>query len=697
MTSEAEADIASDAAAEPDELHHLLRRQLRRLDIGDDAPDEAQWCEMLQRVDRTYRDSDRGQQLLERAIDISSREMGDLHHALQQSSESELAVERTRLQLVFESVTSGLVVFDRTGRVAAVNPEAIRLLGVRSTLVDRQLESCLLSVGGDGEVTPLVGAGELARASTEKRWSRPDARLLSAAGRAHLLAHGPSPWTKEHLVAADVVVVPFADDESNAGQPGQHTGGLVVLHDNAERELARERLAWQATHDSLTSLPNRDLVADRIEASLQQARVSGRWPSLLFLDLDRFKHVNDAYGHAVGDRLLATVAARLLTCVRSGDVVGRLSGDEFVILAEDHGDGHSAEALAERIRRTVAEPFEVSGEHTFVSASIGVAQSGAMDNSAELLMHHADLAMYRAKERGRNCVEVVDDLFRAHAAEHALLERELRAAIARRELGVAYQPLRRSDTNELVGFEALARWVHPVLGDVRPDRFVPVAEQTGLIQALGDRMLDVACRDVATWNRDRRQLGLPPIVVHVNISGRELQSPNLLGRVREAMRRHDALSHWVVLEMTETMLLDDPIRSLERLRELKVAGIRVAIDDFGTGYSSLSYLRRYPVHMIKIDREFISDLASSKQDQSIVQAMVDLAHGLDYAVLAEGVETAAELDVLRRLGCEMVQGYFLGMPMPSAEALLMAVSCRTETPDRVPSAWDETERLQPLP
>lgn len=676
--------------ADPDDLHHLLRRQLKRLEIGTDPPTGQQWDALLQRVDRAYRDSDRGKQLLERAIDISSREMGELNHALQQSSEIELAGERTRMQLVFESVTSGLVVFDRTGRIAAVNPEAMRLLGARSTLVDRQLESCLLAVAGDGELTPLVGPVEMEHAMTEHQWKRSDAKLLSALGRAHLLHHGPSPWTKDLVVSADVVVVPFADDDQNLG-------GLVVLHDNAERELARERLAWQASHDPLTSLPNRALITERIEASLLQARVTGRWPALLFLDLDRFKHVNDAYGHIVGDRLLSTVAARLLTCLRSDDVVARLSGDEFVVLAEQNSAGQTVEALAERIRRTIAEPFEVAGEHTYVSVSIGVAQSGPMDSTAELLMHHADLAMYRAKDRGRNCVEVVDDVFRVHAAERALLERELRAAVARRELGVAYQPLRRSDTNELVGFEALARWVHPVLGDVRPDRFVPVAEQTGLIQALGDRMLDLACRDVATWNRQRRQGGLPPIVVHVNISGRELQSSNLLSRVREAMRRHDVLSHWVVLEMTETMLLDDPTRALERLRELKAAGIRVAIDDFGTGYSSLSYLRRYPVHMIKIDREFISDLASSKQDQSIVQAMVDLAHGLDHSVLAEGVETAAELDVLRRIGCEMVQGYFLGVPMPSADALVLAVSSRTGSPDQAQSTWDETERLQPQP
>ena len=345
----------------------------------------------------------------------------------------------------------------------------------------------------------------------------------------------------------------------------------------------------------------------------------------------------------------------------------------------------------------MAEPFDLAGEQTIVTASIGIAHAGPMYQSAEALLHDADLAMYRAKDRGRNCADVADEQLRVHAAERVLLERGLRSAIARREIGVAYQPVQNTVTGELVGFEALARWVHPVLGDVRPYRFVPVAEETGLIQALGDRMLDLACRDVATWNRERKAVGLSPIVVHVNVSGRELQSPQLLHRVRDAMRQHAVLPNWIMLEVTETMLLDDPVVALERLRELKRAGIRVAIDDFGTGYSSLAYLRRYPVHMVKIDREFIAELASSKQDQSIVKAMIDLAHGLDHEVLAEGVETGAELDVLREMGCGLVQGYLLGMPMPSEDALLLATSSRTRTPDQEPSASDETARLQPQP
>ena len=433
-------------------------------------------------------------------------------------------------------------------------------------------------------------------------------------------------------------------------------------------------------------MPNRALVTERIEVALVQARRSNAWPSLLFLDLDRFKHVNDSFGHAAGDRLLSKAAERLLGCVRSIDTVARLGGDEFVILVESAGDTSLVRSLAERILHAIAEPFELSGEQTFVSGSIGIAHSGPIYNSADSLLHDADLAMYRAKDRGRNCFDVADDRLRVNAAERVLLERGLRSAIARRELGAAYQPVRRTDTDELVGFEALARWVHPVLGDVRPDRFVPVAEETGLIQALGDRMLDLACRDVATWNRDRSALGLDPLVVHVNISGRDLQSPNLLERVREPLRRHGVPAHWLVLEVTESMLLDDPDKALDRMRELKRAGIRVAIDNFGTGYSSLAYLRRYPVHMVKIDREFVSEIASSTQNQCIVKAMIDLARGLDYEVIAEGVETSAELEVLRSLGCAMVQGYFIGRPLPPEDAMLLAISSRTGSPDQVLSA-----------
>ncbi|MCB0999093.1 MAG: EAL domain-containing protein [Acidimicrobiales bacterium] len=587
--------------------------------------------------------------------------------------------------VLFGSVPSALVTIERSGRIGRVNPSAERLFGPAASLVGRHLADALMMVGRDGTPRPLLPAAELDDVLLDGGWSRTDVHLLGAAGRL-LLADGGVVGPAE-LVTADVTLVPFHDHEVCVG-------ALVTIIDHAEREAAREQLAWQASHDPLTGLANRALVTERIDLALVGARRSGAWPSVLFCDLDRFKHINDSFGHGAGDQLLTVAAARLQRCVRSIDTVARLGGDEFVILCESAGDTDLARGIAERILESMMDPFEVHDEQTHVSVSIGIAHAGPQHTSADALLHEADLAMYRAKDRGRNCVEVADEGLRLSAAERVLLERGLRSAIARRELSVAYQPLKRTDRDELVGFEALARWVHPVLGDVRPNRFVPVAEETGLIQALGDRMLDLACRDVGVWNRERLAQGREPLTVHVNVSGRDLQSPHLLARVRDALRRHDVPPHWLVLEVTETMLLDDPEKALDRLRELKLAGVRVAIDDFGTGYSSLAYLRRYPVHMVKIDREFVAEIASSTQDQCIVRAMVDLATGLDYEVLAEGVETGAELEVLRSLGCHLVQGFLVGRPMPADDAHELAiravggeeVSSRTESPDPVPSA-----------
>lgn len=673
--------------------HGLLQRQLERAGItGVPSPD--QWSDLLAHIDQAYCEADSGRLLLERALDVSTRELGSLYEGLRHDADLRAASDRQRLQLVFDSVDTALIVFDRSGRISAANPEAARRFGGGADLVERRLSDLLQLEGRDGETRPLFTPLDLEALLAEGRWTRNDLRLFApvppnSAGDSLTddsitdsltdSLTGASPEGAREVIVADLAIVPFMDGDSCLG-------GLAVITDNVEREAARERLSWQASHDPLTGLPNRALVTERIEVALVQARRSNAWPSLLFLDLDRFKHVNDSFGHAAGDRLLSKAAERLLGCVRSIDTVARLGGDEFVILVESAGDTSLVRSLAERILHAIAEPFELSGEQTFVSGSIGIAHSGPIYNSADSLLHDADLAMYRAKDRGRNCFDVADDRLRVNAAERVLLERGLRSAIARRELGAAYQPVRRTDTDELVGFEALARWVHPVLGDVRPDRFVPVAEETGLIQALGDRMLDLACRDVATWNRDRSALGLDPLVVHVNISGRDLQSPNLLERVREPLRRHGVPAHWLVLEVTESMLLDDPDKALDRMRELKRAGIRVAIDDFGTGYSSLAYLRRYPVHMVKIDREFVSEIASSTQNQCIVKAMIDLARGLDYEVIAEGVETSAELEVLRSLGCAMVQGYFIGRPLPPEDAMLLAISSRTGSPDQVLSA-----------
>ncbi len=666
MTSQEHQHTDEHPDDSPSAHHPLLARQLERCAIEAESPSAEQWADFLGRVERSYVEADRAQRLVEQTLDVSAREFATMYEQLQVQTSHVLASERHRLQLVFDSVTTALVVIERSGRISNANPEAERLFGPAESLVDRSLDEALFMVGRDGAARPMLAIAELDDVLLEGHWVRNDVHLVSASGRA-LIEGGASQMTSEHLVAADVVIIPFNDDDICVG-------GLVVVTDNAERESARERLAWQASHDPLTGLQNRAVVTERIELALVGARRSGAWPSVLFLDLDRFKHINDSFGHGAGDRLLTIAADRLMKCVRSIDTVARLGGDEFVILCESAGDTELVRGIAERILEALIEPFELSDEETHVSVSIGIAHAGPQHTSADVLLHEADLAMYRAKDRGRNCFDVADEGLRVNAAERVLLERGLRSAIAKRELTVAYQPVKRAGDDELVGFEALARWIHPVLGDVRPDRFVPVAEETGLITALGDRMLDLACRDVATWNRERLTHGMDPLVVHVNISGRELQSPHLLGRVRDALRRHDVPPHWLVLEMTETMLLDDPDKALDRLRELKLAGIRVAIDDFGTGYSSLAYLRRYPVYMVKIDREFVAEIAASTQDQCIVRAMVELAKGLDYVVLAEGVETGAELDVLRTLGCQLVQGYLIGRPMPSEDALLLATN-----------------------
>jgi diguanylate cyclase (GGDEF)-like protein len=666
MTIQESEHIEEPAAGVPVTRHPLLARQLERSEISGDVPTADQWGAFLDRVERSYQEAERSQTLVERNLEVSAQDFAAMYEQLQADTAHLLASERHRLQLVFDSVTTALIVIERSGRISNVNPEAERLFGPAATLVDRTLDESVFMVGRDGSARAMLPFAELDDVLLGGRWVRNDVRLVTAAGRS-LIDEGATQVPAEALVAADVVMIPFIDDDVCVG-------GLVIVTDNAEREVARERLAWQAAHDPLTGLVNRAVVTERIELALVGARRSGAWPSVLFLDLDRFKHINDSFGHAAGDTLLVIAAERLLACVRSIDTVARLGGDEFVILCESAGDAALVRVIAERILDALIQPFELGEEQTHVSVSIGIAHAGPQHTSAEALLHDADLAMYRAKDRGRNCFDVADDGLRVNAAERVLLERGLRSAIARRELSVAYQPVKRADDDQLVGFEALARWVHPVLGDVRPDRFVPVAEETGLITALGDRMLDLACRDVATWNRERLANGREPLVVHVNISGRELQSPHLLARVRDALRRHDVPPHWLVLEMTETMLLDDPDKALDRLRELKQAGIRVAIDDFGTGYSSLAYLRRYPVYMVKIDREFVAEIAASTQDQCIVRAMVDLARGLDYVVLAEGVETGAELDVLRSLGCQLVQGYLIGRPMPSEDALLLATS-----------------------
>jgi len=651
--------------------HTILRRQMRRLGLAPDgapaaAPDAVTFAALLDRIDATYRDGDVARARLERSLAISSREIRELTLDMERSSESLLAHERDRLRLLFDSVTTGLLVIDRFGRITSVNPEAERLFGSATSLVDSYVETTLLMVGRDGEPRPLVGRDELDRALRSGRWVRSDVRLVDARvpfQNVETIDGSVPPG----LIAADVAIVAFRAGDA-------HLGGLVVVSDNAVREEARSKLAWQASHDALTGLPNRTLLAERIEVSLVQARRTGRWPSVLFIDLDRFKAVNDSLGHAAGDQLLVAAADRLQRCVRRGDTVARTGGDEFVVLCESD-DGAAIRVLADRIITSLNAPFDLGGEQAFVSASIGIAYASPVDVDADTLLRDADLAMYRAKETGGSRSDEADDRLRADAAERVHLERALRAAVHTDEITVAYQPVFRFETGELLGFEALARWRHPTRGLIEPNRFVPVAEESGVIHAIGERMLDLACRDLATWNAERLRTGVgAPLSVHVNISGRELASPSLLERVTAALDRHVLAPDSLALDVTEGVLLQHSDVADERLQQLHEAGVRVAIDDFGTGHTSLTSLRRFPVHVVKIDRGLVAGIDRSPRDERVARAVIDLAHALGCEVLAEGVETSGEFAALRRLGCEFVQGYLLGAPMDPHDALMMATA-----------------------
>jgi diguanylate cyclase (GGDEF)-like protein len=418
----------------------------------------------------------------------------------------------------------------------------------------------------------------------------------------------------------------------------------------------------QAHHDSLTGLPNRTLVLERLSHALVRARRNDARVAVLFVDLDRFKLVNDSLGHSIGDEVLVEVADRLRASVREGDTVARLAGDEFVVLCEDV-DGLEVLHVAERVAQAVAQPIPLYGRDTVITASIGIAYADP-SSQAEDVLRDSDVAMYRAKERGRARIELFDRLMRKQTLERIEIEHALRRAMREDELRLHYQPIFSADPLELVAVEALVRWQHPDRGLVAPDEFIPIAEETGLIIPLGRWVLHQACSQLAAWRAS--DPGLANLRVSVNLSAREFADPGLIGVVSEAVRSADIPPDALCLEITESVLMEEAEATVDTLQVLKSFGVHLAMDDFGTGYSSLSYLKRFPVDQLKIDRSFVDGLGTDPEDEAIVTAVVRLAQALSLHVLAEGVETEVQLAELRRLGCNSVQGHLLGRPHPPA-------------------------------
>jgi diguanylate cyclase (GGDEF)-like protein/PAS domain S-box-containing protein len=439
----------------------------------------------------------------------------------------------------------------------------------------------------------------------------------------------------------------------------------AFVRDTSERK-ALEAVTHQAFHDPLTDLANRALFTDRVAAALaRRGDTSTTTVAVLLLDLDDFKTVNDSLGHAAGDELLVAVAARLRSCVRPGDTLARLAGDEFAILLEDLVDESAAVAVAKRVGKRLEAPFEIEAMEIAARASIGISLGQSPDARPDDLMRDADVAMYEAKARGKGGYRVFEPHMRHAVVKRMELKADLRHALERGELEVRYQPYVKLEDESIVGAEALLRWQHSERGLIPPLDFIPLAEEMGLIVPIGRWVLGEASTQAVEWKRRWPELG--PLALSVNVSARQLQDRAFVGEVAEIVAEHGLPAEQLVLELTESSLVEDPDQAVRRLRGLRELGIRLAIDDFGTGYSSLGYLQRYPIEILKVHRAFISELGRHPEQPALANAILQLAHHLGMRAIAEGVEHAVQVEALRALGCGFAQGFYFSPPLTADE------------------------------
>ena len=451
------------------------------------------------------------------------------------------------------------------------------------------------------------------------------------------------------------------------GHPARMAGSQT---DISKRKQDEQQLLHDAFHDAMTELPNRALFMDRLRNAIRRAKRSEAYRlAVVFLDVDRFKIVNDSLGHTAGDELLKAIARRLEGCLRPGDTVARFGGDEFTMLLEDIGHAGQATRVAERVQMELAVPFRLQGQELFATASMGIAYAGSGYARPEDLLRDADNAMYRAKSLGRARYEVFDSAMHTHAVATLRMESELRRAIERGELILHYQPIVALPDGRIAGFEALVRWMHPERGQIEPQAFIPMAEETGLIVPLGQWVLGEVCRQIRAWTDNKDWPA--PVPVSANLSSRQFNQPDLVGNVREALSAAGTRPDCLRLEVTESAVMESGPAARHVLGELKALGIQLSIDDFGTGYSSLSYLHQFPVDTLKIDQSFVSRLDATMQNLEIVRTIVMLAHNLGMDVIAEGVETADQALQLRRLGCEYAQGFLYSRPVDAATAMTL--------------------------
>jgi diguanylate cyclase (GGDEF)-like protein len=455
---------------------------------------------------------------------------------------------------------------------------------------------------------------------------------------------------------------------------------IVQVQDITERKQAEEQLHHAAFYDGMTGLPNRALFTDQLQLTIERVKQTpDQMFAVLFLDVDRFKNINDSLGHVFGDQLLSTIARRLETCVRPEDTVARFGGDEFAILLNSIKHSVDAIRVADRVRTELAQSFNLCGQEIFTTASIGIALSSTGYNHPEELLRDADTAMYRAKAQGKGRHEVFDKVMHARAISLLQLENDLRRAIEREEFVIHYQPIVKLTTGIISGFEALVRWQHPERGLVSPLEFIPLAEETELIIPISHWVLRESCRQIRKWQLESPAMA--SLSISVNLSGKQFKQSGLVEYIKQTLQETDLAPACLRLEITESVVMENAEITTAMLRQLRSLGVQLSIDDFGTGYSSLSYLHRLPVNNLKIDRSFVSQMRPGNENSEIVRTIITLARNLSMEVVAEGIETADQLGQLKALSCDYGQGYLLSKPLTAETASAFLQSSFAEVAD----------------
>jgi diguanylate cyclase (GGDEF)-like protein/PAS domain S-box-containing protein len=569
------------------------------------------------------------------------------------ATERSLRRSEERFRKAYADAAVGMVICDETGRILVVNRAICQLSGFT--------ESELIG----NSILDIIPPEE--RAESSRRL----ANLVSGCI--------PSYQVEQRIVRKDGSGRWLRFSVSQSEGKGSVASITALCEDISEQISSRETLFHQANHDQLTGLPNRRAFERNVAAAILRAHSLGQSMALAYIDIDGFKVINDSLGHATGDQLLVQVAARLSSCVPPSALLARVGGDEFTVVIEDAHQPSGIAATVDHIIRALQHPFDNNGQELFISASAGISFYPLDGADADTLLQHADSAMYQAKRDGKGRCCLFTQEMRDAANARLELESSLRRAVERREIEVHFQPVFDRRTNVVVRFEALCRWNHPTNGFISPARFIPVAEETGLIVPLGEQVLSMACRQAKLWNLARPD---QPVRVAVNISSVQFARPDFVSKISRALKENRLEPGLLELELTESVSVGDLETAILRMHRLRSLGVSIAMDDFGTGYSSLNYLQRLPIDTLKIDRTFIQDLDRTSTSKNLVGSVISLAHGLGLKVVGEGVETIGQVDMLSNLGCDEFQGFLLGRPVRPEQAMALVIADNPSNLDR---------------